>query len=302
MTSHRLNHEYQMWRDRGIEASRLGHLEEARECVSTALDLAQGLDETTRDRAFCNLVAIDIEVGETSDAFIPQLRAILTKHGDPENCRLAAYHLARAYDLRKEYQKALFYARVAMERSERIGLQRWIASSHNLMGNLLIAESRFDQGKEHLETALALMEDGDEDNVQRARIRSNLSYCHFVQGDMDVGFREAFSGLRSIRREGAEFWEAFFHETLCFGYLELERLERAERHGRRALRLAQKYGHAHTIKNCLFLLGEVASTAGDTGAAHAYFSTLQHDFYPQHDFLPDFLLAVDVRGLVNLRA
>lgn len=302
MPSQELNHEYQQWRDRGAEATRLGHLEEALECFSTASDLAQSLDETTRDRAFCNLVAIEVEVGGTSDALIPKLRAILTKHGDVENCRLAAYHLARAYDLRKENQKALFYARIAMERSERIGLQSWLASSHNQMGNILIAESRFDQGKEHLETALALTGQDVGDSIRRAFIQSNLGYCHFVQGNMKAGFREVFAGLRIIRREDAEPLAAPFYETLCFGYLELERLERAESHGRRALRLAQEHGDHHTAKNCLFLLGEVASTAGDTAVAHAYFSSLQNQFYPQHDFLPDFLITVDVRGLVNLRA
>lgn len=302
MTSHERQQAYDRCRDQGVECTRLGRLDVAREWFAQAVTFAEGLDETVRDRAFCNVVALEIELQESVSQFIPRLRAILTKDGDLENCRLSAYHLARAYDLRKEYKKALFYSRVAIERSERTGFQHWLASSHNQMGNILIAESRFAEGKKHLETALALVNEGAGDSILRALIQGNLGYCHLVEGDREAGFRELFAGFRSIRRDGAEAWESLFHMSLCFGYLEIERLGRAHQHGIRALELAQKHGDATTAKNCLFLLGEVASVGGDMTTAHGYFSALQERYYPQHEFLPDFLLAVDVRGLVNLKA
>lgn len=302
MSSKALHQEYSRYRDRGVEATRLGNLEKARAYFAEAARLAEGLDEAVQDRAFCNVAAIETEFGDSLTELIPRLRSILTKNSDLENSRLAAYHLARTYDQRKEYKKALFYARVAMERSERSGHDHWLVSSHNQMGTILVAESRFDEGRAHLETALQTIEESQGDGLLRALIQGNLGYCLLVQGEMGQGFNHVFSGLRCIRRNGAEAWAPLFHMTLCFGYLEIERLVHAEKHGRKALALAQEHGDMTTAKNSLFLLGEVASAAGDSSSARAYFSLLQQEFYPQHDFLADFLLAVDVRGLVNLKA
>lgn len=56
------------------------------------------------------------------------------------------------------------------------------------------------------------------------------------------------------------------------------------------------------MKNVLYLLGEAANLQGDFDLARSYFLRLQRDYYPNADYLPDFLLAIDVRKLVNLKA
>lgn len=291
---------YEALRDRGVEATRHGRLQEARDCFVAAVEAARHLDETIQERAFCNLAALDVERGEVPASTVARLRSILTNNGDGENCRSAAYHLARLYDLRKDYKKALFYARIASERSKLCGRAEWLASSHNQTGSLLLAESRFDEAEAELEAALELSPAGDA--VHQALILDNLGYCRVVQGDVREGFRCLFEGLRIVRRVAAGSWEQNFHLTLCFAYLELGRWRHAARHGLRAFDAAERAGDANSSKNALFLLGETANLAGDPDLAYTYFSRLQERFYPQHDFLPDFLLAVDVRGLVNLKA
>ena len=68
------------------------------------------------------------------------------------------------------------------------------------------------------------------------------------------------------------------------------------------MRLAEKTNYSDGVKNSLYLLGEVASLRGDADAAHESFTRLQAEFYPGQTYLPSFLLAVDVRKLVNLHA
>ena len=89
---------------------------------------------------------------------------------------------------------------------------------------------------------------------------------------------------------------------LCYAHLELGRFETAERHGRRGLELAERIGESDWIKNALYLLGEVAVLAGADGRAYAWFHELQRRYYPAQSHLPDLLLSVDIRKLINLRA
>ena len=106
------------------------------------------------DRARCNRFAVAIELGRAEGA-VPALAAILMRKQDGENSRLAAYHLARLYQARKEIPRALFYARQAEELARDSQRPEWIAMSHNQLGMLLLADSRFEPALERLETALA---------------------------------------------------------------------------------------------------------------------------------------------------
>ena len=69
-----------------------------------------------------------------------------------------------------------------------------------------------------------------------------------------------------------------------------------------ALRLAESLGDQDALKNALYLLGEVANLNGDLESARGYFGRLHRDFFPEAGYLPDFLLVVDIRRLVNLHA
>jgi tetratricopeptide (TPR) repeat protein len=51
----------------------------------------------------------------------------------------------------------LFYARIALDRSQVLESVDWLASSRNQIGNFLLAESRFDQALHEYEEALALL-------------------------------------------------------------------------------------------------------------------------------------------------
>jgi tetratricopeptide (TPR) repeat protein len=251
------------------------------------------------DRALCNRCSPAIELGAWEEP-ARELRGLLLRSTDSEARLKASYHLARAYELRKEYRKALFYARAARQHSAETQQQLWEAASLNQTGNLLLAETQLPAALEAYQQALAAMPEGNP--VWRARVLDNLGYCRVLQGRLREGFTLLLRSLRTLRRLGARRFEVSTRLDLCFAYLEAGRYRRAVQHGEVALAAAEEFNDADSLKNALYLLGEAANLAGDSARARALFGRLQRDYFPDNRFVSDFLLAVDVRKMVNLRA
>jgi len=293
---------YEETRDRGFEELRAGHLAEARERLDAALAVARRVgDPVLEDRAYLNRCGVDISL-DSAGTGIGQLRKLLMRSQDVVNCRLAAYNIARIYELRKEYKKGLFYARIARERGRQLEAAEpeWVASDHNQIGNFLVADSRFAEAVDEYRTALAAHPEAPA--VRRAMIHGNLGYCYLVLGDHRRGFELLFGSLRTFRRAEATAQLAVTHLDLAFGYLEIERYRHARRHASAALGLLERGdGTEDTLKNALYLLGEACHLAGDEASARSHFERLQAT-YGDTPYLADFLLAIDVRKMINLRA
>lgn len=295
-----LSSQFESLNQRGHAAAEAGLLDEAIAHFDQLLAVArQTGDPRLIDLAFCNRAAVAIVLGE-GEREIGRLREILMHNVDPVNARLAAYNIARYFEVSKSFKKALFYARIAHERSCLQGRRDWIASSHNLIGNILLAESFVPEAVEEYEKALAAMSAGSQ--VWMARILANLGYCRVVQHRPAEGFTLLFKSLRILRSHGAERYQMTTHLDLCFAYLEAHRYGRARKHGEAALAIAERLGESEAMKNALYLLGEAANLSGHEVTARRYFSRLQSDFFPQADYLAPMLLAVNVRKLVNLHA
>lgn len=292
---------YESLRNEAFVHLQEGRAEEALTCLDTCKEVARKLDDPVHlDRVICNIAATEIELGRNHDSHLRYLRRALVENRDQEICRLAAYQIARIYDIKAQYKKALFYARIALEKALQIARLDWIAASRNQMGSLLLAESHFDEAHQELEEAHALLT--SEDHLLRAVVLDNLGYCLVVGGETRRAFSCLFEGLRTVRRIKATLWEGELHLTLCYAYLEIDRWKRAAQHGLRALRHGEEFGNPDMVKKALFLLGETANLAGNEDSSYRYFSDLQERFYPDQVFLPDFLVAIDIRGLINLKA
>lgn len=292
--------EFEALNQRGHEAAEAGRLEEALEIFDRLLGVAHATGERRQiDLAFCNRAAVAINLNQGA-GLVPELREVLVRNGDPVNCRLAAYNISRHYERTKSYKKSLFYARLALDRSAELGRLDWLASSHNQIANAQLGESLVDEAAEEYEKALAAMPPGFA--VWQAHILTNLGYCRIVQQRRGEGFRLLFRSLRVLRAHGAERYQIFSLLDLAFAYLEARRYGRALRHGQAALRIAERLGERESIKNALYLLGEAANLGGQTFLARRYFARLQEDYFPSADYLAPFLLAVNVRTLVNLHA
>lgn len=286
-------------RESGARAIKAGRIEEALEIFSRCLAWAEqhGTAEQ-QDMAFCNRAAAAIELG-LGDGELGRLREILMRRNGSSSY-LASYNIARHYELTKSYRKALFYARISRERAEALDRSDWLASSCNLMGNTLLAESLVAEATAQYELALELTP--VEPSVARGMVFDNLGYCRVLQGKHREGYSLLLQSLRMLRRMGPAVYQIPPRLDLCFLHLETGQYEKALHQGTRALELAESVGEGDFIKNALYLLGEAENLRGNVAGAQAYFARLQSEFFPGASYLPGFLLAVDVRKLVNLHA
>jgi tetratricopeptide (TPR) repeat protein len=287
-------------KSRAQAASDAGRLEEAGRLMRTALAwVVEHGSEHQVDNAACAAAAIDIQLGR-GEAELPRLREILLRSGDPGNCRLAAYHISLHYELTKNFKKSLFYARIARDRAELLGRPDWLAVSYNQIGNALLGESFVSEACGEYERALAVMP--GKPSVWRALVLQNLGYCRILQKRFREGYTLLYESLATLRRFRALRYEAATRLDLCFAHLETERYAHARRQGEAALRIAEATDQVEAVKNALYLLGETESLSGTGSTAHAYFSRLQKEFFPDASYLPAFLMTVDVRKLINLHA
>jgi tetratricopeptide (TPR) repeat protein len=278
---------------RGDYAGALRFCEEALEWAT------EHEDEALWDRAYCNRSVALLELGRLDES-LSQLRRIVLRDPEGETGFLAAYAVACAYDQRGSYERSLFYARIARDRALRLERPAWLSWTHNHVGNVLLAQSYFDEACEEYELALKLMP--LEPSVERALILDNLGYCRFVQGEYREGFRLLFESLRTLVRHDVPRFRAVATLTLAFGYLEIGKLRRARHHADAALRAAQELGDDGTVKKTYYLLGEIYHQLGFNDRAREFFTRLQRDYYPEAPHVPELLMAIDVRSMVNLKA
>ena len=287
-------------RDRGVQALRAGDLPAALAHFDQAADCArQSGDRELIDLAICNRSAILIELGDGA-AVMPEMRSVLLRSRDAQTCMVASTNAARVHDLARDYKKGLFYARLARDHAAVAGDLSQIASIRNLAANLLLADSRVEEAVLEYEAALDLMP--QDDPVWRARARGNLGYCRILQERLPEAFALLRESLDVLRTHGARLYLISPLTDLAFAQLEAGHPEDAGVAAEEALALAREFDDENGLKNALYLLGEAAGLAGDLALARATFLELQQRYYPDKPFVCDFLLSVDVRKIVNLRA
>jgi tetratricopeptide (TPR) repeat protein len=252
-----------------------------------------------RDLTICSRAGVLQALGRGHE-IVTQMQQVLMASPDPINKHLAAYNVSQHYEDVLDYEKGLFYARLACDHARRGDRPELLARALNRVGNTLMAQSRFEDACACYTEALEAL--GTEDTLVRAAVLDNLGYCHTVLGATREGFAALFAGLRMLRRLGLCHGEPQMHLDLCYAYLEIGRLRPAERHGRIALQGAEELGDPRQTKNCLYLLGDVAKLSGESRTAYAYFSRLQDEFYPENGMIPHLLMTNDFRQMVNLRA
>ena len=301
--------DFESLRDRGRELLAKGAYREASAVYRQAAQVATAANEgDLTDGALCGWGAAETELGNGVEV-MPELRRILLGSEVDDNCWLASYTLARAHELEGQIRKALFYARLSHHHSVHAQRSGVTGLSHNLLGNLLVADGR--EADAAAEYRAALRQAESSPPTWRAGAETNLGYCLLVgairsnglrRGRMREGLRLIYRSIRTFRREGAFQYSMLPHLDLCFAHLELQRPAAAKRHGRRALALARQYDDSGTIKNSLYLLGHVALLEGETETARHHFVELERRFYPDQSGLTDVLMSLDLRQVVNLRA
>ncbi len=291
---------FEALRHKAREEVSLGNLESALELCDRAIAWAEAHgSRDQRDLEHCNRSSILVNQGR-GRSVISELREILLSSTNPHICYQAANNIARFHEHRKEYRRGQFYAQLSLDHAKRARQPEPIARSHNQLGLLLLRQSYFEDAGDCFGQALEVLP--PQSSCDRAVLLSNLGYCQTMIGDLASAFSHLFRSLRMVRAQGAKVWEMYPRLSLSFTYLEAERPIRAAVHARRGLLLAEEAEMTWQIKNALYLLGESEKLSGNELVAYRCFARLQSEFYPDDPVIPDFLMATDVRKLINLMA
>ncbi len=279
-----------------------GRLEAAAELFERAR-LAAG-DPVEADRAFCNRCAVLVEL-EAVGSEVSELKRILLRTTDPKTRWMAAYYTALAYDLQGDRDGALNFSSRALSLAEALGEAETEAATANLLGNLALAASRFEEAEAAYEKALdryRLLEE-EPAVLMRAQVEDNLGYTRICTDRLAEGIALCERSRDTMRRLGANHYLPQPLQDLCYGYLLDGRLDAARTHGEEGLELAFDIDDRLIVKNLLFLLAEVAVREGDRFRAKRFLGELAR-WYPEigpSEEIVDLFLSMDLTRVVNLR-
>src|SRR5262245_31421768 len=173
------------------------------------------------------------------------LREILLRATDAGVAYRAAYHLASSLRRQSRHERALSYARRAMERARELGGVEYLAPAHNLLGNIHLAQSRMPEALSEYEHSLSLREAQTEDTrFSRAILLENIGYCLLLLRRFDEGMAKIQEGLALAEEVDDKRCRADCLQDLCYALLLMDRHDEARQQGEAALALAeaQSYG------------------------------------------------------------
>ena len=266
---------------------------------SEALALLDRAESICRDEALAEMIRLNratalIELGEDGPE-VRELPEVLLRRRSTTHAVLAAHNLQVKCLLANDLEESLRYGRLALRDVEEVGDPVWKASILTDRGGSAMRRSRFEESILHHRRALAALGSGH--LLQRAVAIENIGYCLVQVGQARRGIRFIRKALDIFEREGHETYHCETLLDLCNAYLEISDLELARQAGRRCLALADD---PRLVRNCHYLLGEVAIRQGRTDEARRHFGVLAA-FYPGFVALPQLLLSFDIRNLINLK-
>jgi tetratricopeptide (TPR) repeat protein len=279
-----------------------GDYERALTLYEDGLALARAWkDRDLEDLFTCNRVTTLIEM-DRQDFDLSRLKEILLRNPSTYNGILAAQVSANAHEARNEYEKARFYAEMALEKSRELGIDEGLERALNQLGNLELHESQFETARGLFREALERLEARGEGESHRAALYSdNLGYCHIALDEVDVGLPLVRRAVNLFERLGAKQALDYPCLDLCFANVKLNELPVAESWGLRALELGEQFRRTDVVKNSHYLLAEIYSEMQREPDADLHYEALA-DFYPNFPALKNYLRQISLMDVINLRA
>jgi len=294
-------------RSEELRREAIGHLEKGEYSASLALyDDALGTARQTGDASFVDWIyacraAAAAEAGPAEGELVELKRILLRGRADQTAFR-AAYTTARIYELKRDFRKAAFYARLARQHASQIGDPLLLAGAESTQGTVLAVDSRFEEAAGCYRRALEVSAPPARVSaLARALWQDNLGYCLIALDRTAEGLALVHDALETIERSGATPYTVFPLLDLCFGYLKGDRYEEARYFGEACLERAPLSGDDTVERNVLYLLGEACHLGGDEDAARDYFDRLA-SLYPDFRNLRAYLEVFDFRNVINLRS
>ncbi len=260
------------------DALQRGNFHKALEFCEHALQTAHQLgSQDLVHRAVYSRSAIQLELGDPKLAE-EGLREVILRSDKPSIICGASYNLAISMRRQKRWDRARFFAEMAMEKARTLDGDLWMARCHNLLGNLHLCQSNADDAMKEYRKSLQLRlgQKGDT-RFPRAILLDNIGYCGLLNGEYRKGLQRIHEALDLATEIGASRCLAEPQQDLCFGYMKLGELDQAARYGERALSL------------------------GEEQLSDDYLEKLQA-LFPDIPYLRDFLRTFDVSNIIALKS
>lgn len=258
-------------------------------------------DESFVDWIFSCRAAAAAESGPAESELL-ELKRILLRGRDGQTAFRAAYTSARIYELKRDFRKAAFYARLARQHAAEIGDPLLLAGAESTQGTVLAVDSRFEEAAACYRRALEASAPPTRISpVHRAVWQDNLGYCLLALDRTSEGLALVHEALETLEGAGAKHHTVYPLMDLCFGYLKCDRYEEARYFGEACLERAPLREDETVERNVLYLLGEASHLGGDEDAARDYFDRLA-SLYPDFRNLRAYLEVFDFRNVINLRS
>jgi tetratricopeptide (TPR) repeat protein len=295
------------WKETYDQLTKEAYEEIRRGNFRTALELFQlarkeaeaASDPLEIDRAVCNITTAELSLGNFRAAE-QGLREILLRCPDHQILFIASANLASSLTKQGRAGRALFYARRALEESTHLE-PHWKAIARNRLANIYLMQSYFQEAIAEYRAALDIArEAGIADKWPAEHYLDNLGYCLVLAGQHKEGILHIHEALGLARGRKNQRCVTECFQDLSFAHLQLRSLRKAEMYGRRALGLALRKQYSDVIKTCYYLLGEIHYLQGNEKESDFYFGKLQ-EFYPDLDFLKEFLKTFDVSKILNFK-
>ena len=282
-------------RQQALLSVRRNELEKALELYDLAL--AAAVDEEFRELITINKADVLIAMEQTTGE-VQKLPAIVMRRRNPHHTFLAAYALTYKHRLQNDVKRGIFYAQIALDTSLEANEPLWQLGAWNELGSLYEIDGDFQKAISSFERALDLVShvaDAGEQQLSRGAALQNLGASRMLNGEVNEGLALIHEALPFIVSPSS-LAEAYI--DLCYGYIEREQLDEAQRWGNMGLDLASEN---RQVRNAHYLLGEAAYKRGDLETAQFHYGKLAK-FYPNFRHLKNLLMAVDLRSMVNLKA
>lgn len=281
-------------RQQALSLWRNNEYEQSIPLLDEALNLAT--EEETRELLTINKAYAFISLEKTSPE-VQALPRIILRRRNLNHVLLAAYALQAKFTVEGDYKRAHSYLRVALQAAEDSGDATWKPELLINLGILSLYDSRIEEAVAYHEEALKLPLEGPAHVVSRAMCVQNIGYCKLLLNDFAAGIEMIHRAISMLKQANADGYLAECYIDLCYGYLGVEQLDEARQFGEMGLSIATE---VRQIRNAHYLLGEVAFKSCNQQAAETHFEHLA-TFYPNFPHLKDLLLAIDLRGMVNLK-
>lgn len=286
------NQESLRLRQLGLDAMWQGRFEEAIDFY----DAATGAAETDDVRELITIGKAEAMIAAERDgAEIAALPAIVMRRRSPRHVYYAAMVLMRRFT-DTDRRRALFYGEIARQATVELGDAFARATILNNLGIVLTVESQFNTAIETFDEALAALSqvrDRDADVARSQRlVLGCLGGAKVLAGEYNEGIRLLMKVLPELE---TDYDRAETLLDLCYGYVELGRIDEAEWMGREALELAVE---SRQIRNANHLLGEIMLRTDRFEEADQFFSVVA-GYFPQYPNVKELLFSVDLCSVVN---